>query len=230
VKKGSNGVLEAFVDESGTHAGATVLSVGACVAKHNQWARFLEKWGTPSFHAKDPYSDSLKPKLAELMERCSITSVVCFVKPGDYEGHASAQWKGALGNAYAACVFACAGTICKAATSSSQSVSFFVEDGQPNSEWVERVLKSMAHELEWKNCIANITLATKKDFLQLHAADFLSHSWSTGDPIWCKRLFENGNTYETCLTPQQLVTNSEQLKQMVARRRSKKERTRRKSP
>jgi hypothetical protein len=174
-------VIEAFLDESGTHRGSPILAVGACVGTHDQWAIFLESWNNLEFHAKNPIYDQLKPKLASAIRKSEIHGVVAFLRPEDWQNHTNIQTKSAIGNAYAVCAFACVEGICR---NFSEPVSFVIEDGQPNSEWVERVIKSLAEDDQWKHCIGPVALAKKRDFVQLHSSDFLAHSWSTGNP-WC---------------------------------------------
>jgi hypothetical protein len=63
-----------------------------------------------------------------------------------------------------------------------------VESGQPNTEWIERVLKALSFTDEFKHSIAAVAVAKKSDFVQLHTADFFAHTWSTQDRIWMPRL------------------------------------------
>ncbi len=46
-------MIEAFVDESGTHRGSPILSVGLFGGTHDNWKIFLDKWGDRYFHAKE---------------------------------------------------------------------------------------------------------------------------------------------------------------------------------
>jgi hypothetical protein len=54
--------LEAFFDESGTHRGSRILSVGACLGSHEQWQNFLKCWTVANFHSKERRYERLKPK------------------------------------------------------------------------------------------------------------------------------------------------------------------------
>jgi hypothetical protein len=176
-------LLEAFVDESGTHHGAPILSVGVCVGSHKQWRNFLALWRVADFHAKERSSDSLKPILLQAITKSRVRCFVGFVEPKDYATNAGVRLKAGLGNAYVAGVVSCVAAICRNA---KRPISFTIEDGQPNSEWVRKVVQGMAYMPEWRDCIAGVALVPKKNFTQLHVADFLAHAWSTRD-IWYSR-------------------------------------------
>ncbi len=212
-------MLEAFFDESGTHAGAPLLCVDGYFGSHEQWDYFLSQWHIPDFHAKNS-SDSSKYKLAELINESGLTGMVCFVNPQRYAEETNAQWKTGIGNAFAACALACVLGISKELPTTP--VAYVLEDGQPNTEWVHRVITAMSHDEHWQQSIASVTLAKKPNFVQLHTADFIAHSWSTDHPIW-RTVLTNGHVYETDITPT-LASMSEQVKQIDSARRAERRR------
>ena len=168
--------LDAFLDESGTHSGAAILSVGACVGTHKQWRSFLKLWKEPHFHSREQSSGPLKPMLLQAITESRLHCFVAFIEPKDYRRDAGVRLKAGLGNAYAACLVSCVVAICRSA---KKPVAFAIEDGQPNSEWVRRVVQGMAYMSEWRDCIHAVALIPQKSsFTQLHVADFLAHSWS----------------------------------------------------
>jgi hypothetical protein len=212
-------VLEAFFDESGTHAGAPLLCVGGYFGTHEQWSAFLEKWSILDFHAKNS-PDKDKYKLAEIIEECVLDGVVSFVDPQKYVAETNEYWKTGVGNAFAACALACVLDISKELPTTS--VAYVLEEGQPNTEWVARVVSAMANDEHWKPSIASVTVAQKVKFVQLHTADFIVHSWSTNHPIWRPQL-TSGRVREIDITPT-LGFMSEQLKQMYRTKRAERRR------
>lgn len=208
-------MFEAYFDESGTHDGAPILSVAACVGTQEQWSAFLKLWGNPRFHAKERDSDPLKPKLLDIISKTKLIGMICFVKPAVFENNVSHQWKSALGNAYATCLFACALQICE---NCPDGVSFVIEDGQPNSEWVLKILRTMSTVTEWEKRITSVALVKKRDFVQLHAADFLAHSWSTSSPM-CADLKKTEHVFETDISTVQFGELSKDLQKIVSLRR-----------
>jgi len=181
-------VFEAFVDESGTHKGASVLSVAAMVGAHWQWKKFLSYWDNRYFHAKESKCAPLKPALFDAIQFSELEGFTAWMKPEDYEDHTTARFRSSMGNAYAMCTFACAIGVCKFARDAKLGkVAFIIESGQPNVEWIKSVLEYM-HAKE-RYGIASVAVAKKKDFVQLCTADFLAHSRSS-DLTWYQRLFD----------------------------------------
>ena len=117
--------LDAFLDESGTHAGAAILSVGACVGTHKQWRNFLKLWKEPHFHSKEQFRP-LKPGLLQVITESRLRCFVAIVEPRDYRRDAGVRLKAGLGNAYVACLVSCVVAICGSA---KRPVAFAIEDG-----------------------------------------------------------------------------------------------------
>jgi hypothetical protein len=208
-------VIEAYIDEGGTHSGSPILSVAAYGGAHEQWVEFLSLWGNQPFHARVDHA--LKPKLFNVIERCQLEAVVAWVDPKDFDKHAALELKRSLGNAYAVCAFACALQLQKLANQNSVGpISFVIEKGQPNGEYIERVLKSVS--AEENSGIAAVALADKRDFVQLITADFLAHSRSTSND-WYRRLTEAGGVAAFHITPRRLEKISSQIEEMAKKYR-----------
>lgn len=215
-------VLESFMDESGTHAGAPVLCVASCLGSHEKWTKFLAKWGTPDFHSRNPRSNVLKPKLCDLINGCELDIVVSHLEPVGYKTKTSNQWRSAIGNAYAVCAFGCA--IGARKVFPHDKVAHVVAAGQPNAEWVERTLKALALRPDFRGFIVSVALAQISEFVQLHVADFIAHSWSTRNTKWLNRI-DDGRMHEIDVT-KQIQGMSEQLAQIVKKRRAEMRRLR----
>ena len=199
-------VIHAFLDESGTNPETPVLSVAGFYGTQDQWQKFESLW-TPKlvgkqFHAKR--SASMFPDLCVAIETSKVNGMLCTVAKEPYQRLASAHFKTAMGNAYAVCCFLCAMEICK--HSEPQSVSIVMESGQPNIEFVRSTLESMMNSGDWN--IADVITARKSDFIQLHAADFMSHVASAHEKRWMERLFKAGRLLHGHLTEQLIQETS----------------------
>lgn len=209
-------MLHAYFDESGTNAGAVVLSVAAYFGTEDQWKRFESKWcgplGSGEFHAKD--CSHLFSPLSAAMEVSEITGVLCTIATEDFRNCANAQFKSTLGNAYAVCTFACAMAVCDVAREKGiGKVSFVLEHGQPNLVFVKTVLESM---LDVENtCVAAVESAGKSQFAKLHPADFTSHVASSYDRGWLQHLVERCNLKHCHITSDTLGDVSQQVKTLI---------------
>lgn len=180
-------LFEAYLDEGGTHAGSPILAVAGYFGLHEQWATFLNHWPHTEFHAREGKYDHLKGSLADAIDIALLSGTEACIRPDVFKVAAGETIKSHLGNAYALAAFMCAVAICEKSQMvvSNARVSFVLEDGQPNIEWVRRTLIGMMQEYP----IASVTVAKKTDFPQLHPADFLAHSRATTDRQWMHRLF-----------------------------------------
>jgi hypothetical protein len=219
-------VLHGYFDESGTHRNAALRCVAGYFAPRSRWAAFERDWravlseyDASDFHAKTTKSEVLKPHLLRIIKHHKLRGVVCSVSPAAYDVHASIRFKSKIGNAYAACAFACALEVCRQARQLyGDHVSLFFEAGQPNMNHIDRVVKTMIGvpiDPSYSQ-IASVTFAPK-DVLPLHAADFLAHSWSTNSS-WLEKL--EGASMLTCalLTPDRLENISEQVEYLMSKR------------
>jgi len=182
-------VVEAFMDESGTHKGAPLVAVGAVIGAHWQWRKFLSMWDDKPFHAKEPKCDPLKPALFDAFQECELESFVASMAPHDYKNHANAHFRSGLGNPYSVCTFACAIGVSKYCRDNKLGeIAFVIEAGQPNVDFVRETLEYMRTKERYR--IASVAVAAKKKFVQLCTADFLAHS-RTSEPGWFHNLEEN---------------------------------------
>jgi hypothetical protein len=206
-------VVQAFIDESGTDERSPVLSVAGFSGTLLQWERFLELWAPFSerFHAKD--AEWLFKDLCVAIEESDVRGVLVTVEKECFRA-ANAHFRTVFGNAYASCALLCATHIYMLA---DRPVSFVVEHGQPNVEFVRRTLEALMDVENSK--IAAVTTAKKYEFIQLHTADFVSHIASSYDVVWMRRLFEAGKLEHTHVTEDILRTTSEEVSELFKKAR-----------
>jgi hypothetical protein len=213
-------VMEAFVDESGTHRGSPIVSVAAWAGAQWQWKKFLSHWGHKSFHARKPQYAPLKHGLFQAIEFGELEGFTAWMNPSDYNIHTAQQFRNVMGNAYAMCAYACAIGVCRFARKKKLGkVAFIIEDGQPNIDFVREVLEHMKAKEHFG--IASVATASKKDFVQLCTADFLAHS-RTSDEEWFERLDDTGRISVARITPHALGKMSEDVTQNLEKMRHQK--------
>jgi len=226
-------VLYAYLDESGTHNGASVLCVAGYVGNRKQWLSFEKAWNSnfkdsevAIFHAVDSNCDRLRPSLASAIDKGKFMGMICSVSPSVFNNHASIKLKSQLGNAYANCAITCAYGICKWAYKKKlDPVTFVYEMGQPNADFVVRALKALAIHKDPEINIAHIGLGRKNDFPALATADFLSHVYGNdnkNDIDWYNYLVRDSNILHTELNSEKLIKMSDILEDhYVSERRIK---------
>jgi hypothetical protein len=224
-------VLQAFFDESGTHKGASRLSVAACFADHAAWSGFQLKWRkfmsdnrVSRFHAKDA-DDFLKLHLAYLIKKYRIYSAVCSVSPELFKNHAKIHFRSTIGNAYSSCAYGCALAIARHAMKHRLGpVAMVLEWGQPNVDKVKKTLEELIGDAEF--AIASVAIAKKEDFTQLHVPDFISHICSTGDP-WFKALMDSGGIIHAPFNKKLLENTSRDVSKLIEKNKAERRRIRR---
>jgi hypothetical protein len=208
-------VIEAYLDESGTHAQTSHLSVGGFCGTQDQWKKYLKKWGNRQFHAHS--TPELKSRLFQAIQSGLLDGYVCSVNKKLYAQYATEHWKTGIGNGYAACTFCVASAIVQNTT---DQVVFSVEDGQPNSDWIRRILEYMWHgDPQCVGRIASVALVQKNAFKQMYSADFLSHAWSTFDPIWTKKFWDTGRVMEMNINAENIQKMCSDLAVVVKKQR-----------
>ena len=213
-------MLHAYFDESGTNAGAPVLSVAGYYGTKEQWGKFESLWlpviPDRVFHAKN--SCHLFPSLAEAMEKSGVEGVLCTIDKDTFNSFASPQFRSTLGNAYAASTFSCAIAVCDAAQEKGiGKVSFILEQGQPNLRFVKEVLESMLDTGDTR--VASVSSANKNDFVELHTADFASHVASSYKRAWLEKLVERCNLKHCHHKPETFIEVSDVIKRLISRAR-----------
>jgi len=180
-------VLTAFMDEGGTDKHSPVLCVAAYVGDVEEWERFTNEWVAileknriDCFHSKERRCIPLRPKLVEALSRRDVQGWLMSVGRRNYEQMVSHSAKSTAGNAYAVCAFMCAMKIARYAKNNRMGdVGFVIEDGQPNIEYVRKTLDAMIGVEDLS--IASVTIAKKRQFIPLQAADLLAHAAATHD-------------------------------------------------
>ncbi len=227
-------MIEAYIDESGAHHEAPFLVVAAYFAPYSTWRAFNRDWqpilkqqNISCFHAKERRCDVLRPSLAKIIEDRQLWAVVATMARSAYSQCASAQVRSSLGDAYAACASLCVSKTCKLVKSYyyDQSVSFFIEAGQPKTEHLLSAYKLMEGHAPGSDCapIASVTSVRKEDFAPLQTADFLSHVYSTSDFVWFNYLSRRGRIYVADVNGDVLKDVSKGVKWMLAEQKRKRQ-------
>jgi hypothetical protein len=222
----SSSFFQAYLDESGTHSGSPILAVAGYWGTQAQWDVYLDNWPHAAFHSSESRFDSLKPHLADAIDKAELSGVEACIRPWEFQQLASPGFKSNIGNAYVACAHLCALRICDVAKKSDPDarVSIVLEDGQPNVEWVQRLLISMMQQ----HPIASVTIAEKKNFPHFHAADFLSNSRSTTNRRWMDRLFLSDRVWEQRVEGNILLETSAATEGLLKEHRKRKAAAKRK--
>lgn len=229
-------VLEAYLDEGGTHAGAPLLCVAGYVGKRKQWGAYEDEWlptfndsKVSFFHAEDSTCDRLRLPLATAIDKGRFFGVSYSVKPDIFNSHASGALKSQLGNAYAVCAVYCALAMCRVAYELKLGpISFVYEAGQPNDELVVRSLKTLQMHNDPKMAIATIALGHKKEHHPLAAADFLAHVCGTYmyneiDASWYNYLTYPSRVLHLELSKEKLLPMSDIVDEYLDDRRKSKD-------
>ncbi|MGO9622572.1 MAG: hypothetical protein ACLPT6_14345 [Desulfobaccales bacterium] len=219
-------VLEAYLDESGTHVGANLLCVAAYVGNRKEWLAFEEKWQKEidraklsCFHAKEPKSRLLKLPLIEAIENRNFTGFICSVRPEVFNLHAGPQYRSSLGNAYSACTLTVAkGVFDLTKDKKLGPILFYIEDGQPNARFVERTLRLLLNNRQFP--VAGVFLGRKDEFLPLQTADFLAHSYAIKDQPWLDLLLRRRKVHGGEMTAEHLINASREIKKLISRQRN----------
>jgi hypothetical protein len=219
-------VLEAYLDESGTHAGANLLCVAGYVGNRKEWFAFEEKWQKEidraklsCFHAKDPKCGILKLPLIEAIENRNLTGFICSVRPEIFNLYAGVQYRSKLGNAYSACTLHVAKAVFDMTRDRKLGpILFYIEDGQPNAKFVERTLKLLLNNRQFP--VAGVTLGRKDEFLPLQTADFLAHSYSVKDQPWLDLLLRGRKVHGREMTAEHLINASTEMIKLISRQRN----------
>ncbi len=218
-------VLEAYLDESGTHDGAPVLCVAGYAGNRRQWKAFGKEWfptlkDSPLsiFHATDSECDRLRLPLASAIDKGNFMGIICATKPDIFNSPAFSQLKSQMGDAYAVCAITCAWGICLWSHEKKLGpVSFVYETGRPNADFVERALKALQRHNDPEVNIAAVSMVKKEECPYIATADFLSHvygskSYNKDDASWYNYLVRNGNVLYTEMTAHKLTEMSKLIK------------------
>jgi hypothetical protein len=222
-------MLQAYLDESGTHKGASLVVVAGWVGQRDAWKAFIKEWsvqlkkaGISYFHAKDPKCESLKPHLVSAILKRKLLGVAWTVNPLDFKENATDKFTLAFGNAYSTCAYLCAGMITRLAKRFSyDSVAIVFESGQSNEDNILKTLSAIMEE-PVDHRIASINFLNKKHpgAIPLQAADFLSHAISTNETKWIKLIKESGKFFPPIkMPPEKLRETSRKVARMIAHRR-----------
>jgi hypothetical protein len=198
-------IFTAYLDESGTHAGAEVSAMGGYVADARQWrkyekrtAKLFKRYGVKVFHAIDvrpghadfkgwtvdrkiAFLDGFQHVINETLE----SGVVAFIRDDDYKCYSGLNWpkKTRRDSKYTLMFRACLAEIVDVVGHISQTneprLHIVLEDGHNNAEDARRNYNWVQDRLsDARRALAGLTFSTKDDCLPLAAADhFAYNAW-----------------------------------------------------
>ena len=220
-------MVEVYLDESGMHQNAPVVSVAAYAAEHREWAAFEATWtsvlsvaGLPLFHAKESRCDPLREPLVKALRAQQIFGWLCTVDTDAYRDQESHQLKSTLGNAYAQAVFRCATEVCLwSGREGLGPAAFVIEHGQANVNFIKETLELFIGSEELS--VASVAVARKDEFVPLQAADFLAHCGGGSERGWLNELIGDGpgRASHAHLGPDDAVRMSEEIEPINRQRR-----------
>jgi hypothetical protein len=223
-------VIEAYLDESGTHSGAPLVVVAGFIGDRKAWKSFVKEWravlqraNIPYFHANAPECESLKAPLTRALLKRHLLGVAWTINPLDFKKIASQKFMSRFGNAYSTCAFLCAGMISQLARKDGwPSVALVYEDGQANQDFIAETLNAIKAEPE-DHRFGSIVFMNKKDpgGIPLQAADFISHIVSTNETRWLNRFAAAGKFIPpVTMPPEKLQKTVTKIENMIVRQRA----------
>jgi len=230
-------MLEAYLDESGTHKGSPIVVVAGWLGDRKVWKSFIKEWnshlraaGISHFHAKDPKCESLKKPLIKAILKRNLLGVVCSVAPLEFQNNASDRYKSKLGNTYSACAYICSGLISKITKKTGHDVALVFEAGQPNGNSIHETITAIMEDTDIsRHRFASIDFLSKDHpgAIPLQAADFLAHVIANGETEWIRQFKESGRLYPVRMSAEKLRTSSRKIGRMIAQQRKLRRQARR---
>lgn len=223
-------VIEAYLDESGTHEGASLVVVAGWVGDRKAWKSFTKEWrgvlqraGVEYFHANDPKCERLKPLLVRAILKRHLLGVAWSVNRLDFKEIASNKFMSRFGNAYSTCAYLCVGLINGLAKKDGwPSVALVFEAGQPSADFIYKTVNAMIGEPE-DHRLHSITFLNKKapGAIPLQAADFLSHVIATNETKWINQFDASGKVIPVVkMPPEELKQTVRNIEDMIVRQRA----------
>jgi len=192
-------VFTVYCDESGTHAGSGATVVACYVGHARQWQAFGREWrvllnseGIKILHRVDlenfrgefrGWNNERRIDFLRKAHRIIRTRTVCgfgyAVVKADFERVMDSRIEEALGGIYGWCVQDCMVAVAKWAnrTGRSDPINYVLEDGADGITGVHRLFNFVVKNPEYRQkCLVGTwSFASKKDVIQLQAADLLAY-------------------------------------------------------
>ena len=191
--------IEAYFDESGTHAGSPLLCVAgylfeanACIKFDADWRAMLNDFRLPHFHRApcevgNPPFDKLDDALRRAIRRRAVKiineyascGVVVSVEPASYEKIIPKH--DLIGDAYTFCATGCFHAIRAWADKNRRrdKIAYFFEAGAPNQDSANEIMALKVGKSEGKRAYRykSHSFLLKEDSAPLQAADVLAWHW-----------------------------------------------------
>ena len=126
-------MLQAYLDESGTHKGSSLVVVAGWVGDGKAWKSFIRRWniclndvGVKCFHAKNKSHERLKARMFRCIKKSNLEGVAWAVNQTDFKNNVSDRFMSRFGNEYSTCALLCAGKISQIAQKNKNDVALVV--------------------------------------------------------------------------------------------------------
>lgn len=189
-------MIRIYMDESGTHDGSPVVTVGAYVGQPKDWARFTRKWrqalgSVPYYHATDAQAlrglfegwsekerDALAIKLIEILRESPFAGQAVGINMRDYDAALASRenLKRLFGTPYGASFHWVVATIMDAVEKhgTNEALAFFHEENDFEAEAKEAFNWIKTHRRRHKGPMT-LVFAEKAYLVPLQAADILAY-------------------------------------------------------
>ena len=214
--RGANGclfMLQAYLDDSGTHDGSPVVVIGGLIGPPDNWDRFEKQWvslmkaplsGKPpvrAFHLshlighhgefrdyKQGEVDRLRYKLRQIIIDSDLLQIATVVSRPDWDELVVGPYRDVLGSAEEICF---SGIVVKSleflqrySNTSDQKIAYVYDIGRKTPE-IEELFR-MVEMPEYRPQVASVTWGQVNDMPPLQAADFIANENYRAAKEWLK--------------------------------------------
>lgn len=181
-------MLEAFIDESGTHgqsgvvcAAGYLFSPKSAYAFERDWIRFLSSKGLSRVHASEDHLRYDWPEISNVLLATIKRTAKCgFVHFAERTVFIEGKVRDLIGSSYTACVRVCMQKMARIANETGEQINYFIEQGNEYQGELDHFLNQIRSSEEFRSRYAMLDACfkTKAEAVQLHASDFLSWEFS----------------------------------------------------
>ncbi|HEY6770101.1 MAG TPA: DUF3800 domain-containing protein [Candidatus Sulfotelmatobacter sp.] len=206
-------MVEAYFDESGTHAGSPVLCVGGFVIEtpaarelDKTWLALLGKYHLPYFHMTDcagghaPFDRlgkqgciDVETEAIHLIREYMTGGMMVSMYPSDFEEYVPHHPQ--LGTAYSVCVHGCLAGVQHWANRRNYQgdIAYCFESGHASQSEANAIMKQIFAQpsLRARQRYYSHTFADKKNVRLLQAADIIAWHWFTENKRTLERIRPN---------------------------------------
>jgi hypothetical protein len=196
-------IIDAYMDESGTHGASPMMTIGGLVGRLSQWAYFDRRWakmlkkrGIPYFHSKS-LMDTQRPfrgwtlnqksdliiRAGDIQKKHTMFGFSIRLSRSDYEQcykSGERPKKIPLDTMYGLCfryVAVWLPSIIEVSLGTNEfEINFIMEAGHKNAGDALRVFKQINKDAEKPTIFRSLTFEDKKSLYGLQGADYVAHT------------------------------------------------------